>query len=104
VRWSADQVHRRILPEQHQAGDYREPSVRLVLAELDLHQDRIGHRLSSIEEAAGIRIAFLTRFGEGLLPQAGTAYQEGDTVHAMLSLDRTSEISRILAKAPAKES
>ncbi|MGJ3190214.1 potassium transporter TrkA [Paenarthrobacter nitroguajacolicus] len=104
VRWSADQVLRRILPEQHLAGDYREPSGRLVLAEVDLHPDWIGHSLNSIEAASGIRIAFLTRFGEGLLPQTGTAYQEGDTVHAMVSLDRASETSRILAKAPAKES
>ena len=36
VRWSADQVLRRILPEQHLAGDFREPSGRLVLAEVDL--------------------------------------------------------------------
>jgi len=104
VRWSADQVLRRILPEQHLAGDYREPSGRLILAEVDLHEAWIGHSLASIEAASGIRIAFLTRFGEGLLPHPGTAYQEGDTVHAMVSLDRTSEISRILAKAPAKES
>ncbi|MGP0221546.1 potassium channel family protein [Paenarthrobacter sp. NCHU4564] len=103
VRWSADQVLRRILPEQHLAGDYREPSGRLVLAEVELHEGWIGHLLSSVEAAAGIRIAFLTRFGEGVLPHPGTAYQEGDTVHAMLSLDRTAEISRILAKAPAKE-
>jgi trk system potassium uptake protein TrkA len=73
------------------------------LAEVDLHEGWIGHSLTSIEAAAGIRVAFLTRFGEGLLPQQGTAYQEGDTVHAMLSLDRTSEISRVLGKAPAKE-
>nr|WP_208381645.1 TrkA family potassium uptake protein [Paenarthrobacter ilicis] len=103
VRWSADQVLRRILPEQHLAGDYREPSGRLVLAEVDLHEAWIGHSISSIEAASGIRIAFLTRFGEGLLPQTGTSYQEGDTVHAMVSLDRTSETTRILAKAPAKE-
>jgi trk system potassium uptake protein TrkA len=103
VRWSADQVLRRILPEQHLAGDYREPSGRLVLAEVDLHDGWIGHDLASIEAAAGIRIAFLTRFGEGLLPVPGTAYQEGDTVHAMISVDRTAEISRVLAKAPAKE-
>lgn len=103
VRWSADQVLRRILPEQHLAGDYREPSGRLVLAEVDLHEAWIGHSISSIDAASGIRIAFLTRFGEGLLPQTGTSYQEGDTVHAMVSLDRTSETTRILAKAPAKE-
>jgi trk system potassium uptake protein TrkA len=104
VRWSADQVLRRILPEQHLAGDYREPSGRLVLSEVDLDQGWIGHPLTAIEAASGIRIAFLTRFGEGVLPQAGTAYQEGDTVHAMLNLDRSAEVARILSSAPAKES
>ncbi|UKA64310.1 potassium channel family protein [Arthrobacter sp. FW306-04-A] len=104
VRWSADQVLRRILPEQHLAGDYREPSGRLVLSEVDLNEGWIGHPLTAIEAASGIRIAFLTRFGEGVLPQAGTAYQEGDTVHAMLNLDRSAEVARVLAGAPAKES
>lgn len=104
VRWSADQVLRRILPEQHLAGDYREPSGRLVLSEVDLDQGWIGHPLTAIEAASGIRIAFLTRFGEGVLPQAGTAYQEGDTVHAMLNLDRSAEVARVLSSAPAKES
>lgn len=104
VRWSADQVLRRILPEQHLAGDYREPSGRLVLSEVDLDQGWIGHPLTAIEAASGIRVAFLTRFGEGVLPQAGTAYQEGDTVHAMLNLERSAEVARILSSAPAKES
>lgn len=104
VRWSADQVLRRILPEQHLAGDYREPSGRLVLLEVDLNEGWIGHPLTAIEAASGIRIAFLTRFGEGVLPQAETAYQEGDTVHAMLNLDRSAEVARVLSSAPAKES
>ncbi len=104
VRWSADQVLRRILPEQHLAGDFREPSGRLVLAELDLDAGWIGHPVSSIEKAADIRVAYLTRFGEGILPAAGTAYQDGDTVHAMLPVDRSSQVAQILAKAPAKES
>jgi trk system potassium uptake protein TrkA len=104
VRWSADQVLRRILPEQHIAGDFREPSGRLVLAEIDLNPGWIGHPIASIEKAAGIRVAYLTRFGEGVLPAAGTSYQDGDTVHAMLNVDRSSEISHILAKSPAKES
>ena len=104
VRWSADQVLRRILPEQHLAGDFRDPSGRLVLAEVDLNPDWIGHPVTSIEKAAGIRVAYLTRFGEGVLPAAGTSYQDGDTVHAMLNVDRSSEIGHILAKSPAKES
>lgn len=103
VRWSADQVLRRILPEQHMAGDFREPSGRLVLAELDIDPAWIGHPVASIEKAAGVRVAYLTRFGEGMLPTSGTSYQDGDTVHAMMRLDRSVEVSQILAKAPAKE-
>ena len=41
---------------------------------------------------------------EATLPAAGTAYQDGDTVHAMLPVDRSSQVAQILAKAPAKES
>jgi len=103
VRWSADQVLRRILPEQHMAGDFREPSGRLVLAELDIDPAWIGHPVASIEKAADVRVAYLTRFGEGMLPTSGTPYQDGDTVHAMMRLDRSVEVSQILAKAPAKE-
>ncbi len=103
VRWSADQVLRRILPEQNLAGDFREPSGRLVLAEVELHEGWIGHSLASIDKAAKIRVAYLTRFGEGILAEPDLAYQEGDTVHAMLALDRSSEVIRILSKAPAKE-
>lgn len=104
VRWSADQVLRRILPEQHLAGDFREPSGRLVLAEIDLDPGWIGRSVSSIEKAADVRIAYLTRFGEGMLPAPGTSYQDGDTVHAMMRLDRSAEVAHLLAKAPAKES
>src|SRR5438132_846220 len=85
VRWSADQVLRQILPEQHLAGDFRDPSGRLVLAEVDVNAGWIGHPVASIEKAAGIRVAYLTRFGEGILPVAGTSFQDGDTVHAMLN-------------------
>ena len=39
VRWSTDQVLRRILPEQAIRGDYREASGRLILTELPLHEE-----------------------------------------------------------------
>ena len=100
VRWSADQVLRRILPEQSINGDYRESSGRLILGELALDDAWLGRPLAQIEAAADVRICYLTRFGEGVLPGAGTRYQQGDTVHAMMRVDRTAEITRILAAAP----
>lgn len=100
VRWSADQVLRRILPEQAMSSDYREASGRLILSELQLHQDWAGQAISDIEDAAGVRVAYITRFGEGMLPTKQTSYQQGDIVHAMLRTEDINEISRTLAAPP----
>ena len=100
VRWSADQVLRRILPEQSIDGDYRETSGRLLLGELSLNDGWLGRSLKDIEAAGGVRIAYLTRFGEGMLPTDETSYQQGDIVHAMMKTTATDEIGRILASPP----
>lgn len=104
VRWSADQVLRRILPEQSINGDFRESSGRLILGELSLHKGWVGQPLSDIETATGVRVAYLTRFGEGVLPGREASYQQGDIVHAMMQVAATDDISRILSSPPAKES
>ncbi len=103
VRWSADQVLRRILPEQTINGDFRETSGRLILAELAPSDAWLGKSLRSIESATGVRIAYLTRFGEGILPTAETSYQQGDILHAMMRTTATDEITRILSAAPQEE-
>ncbi|MEV8182434.1 TrkA family potassium uptake protein [Specibacter sp. NPDC078692] len=103
VRWSADQVLRRILPETAIKGDFREPSGRLFLCELAPHPDWIGRHIAEMEQAADVRVAYLTRFGEGILPRADTSYQQGDTVHAMVASARSADVTRILAAAPVKE-
>ncbi|MEX3610127.1 TrkA family potassium uptake protein [Rothia sp. LK2588] len=103
VRWSTDQVLRRILPEQAMTGDYREASGRLMLAEIPLNDGWAGHALTEIEQAAKVRIAYITRFGEGMLPSADASYQRGDVVHAMMRTEDMAEISRILATAPKTE-
>ncbi|KQN99805.1 MULTISPECIES: potassium channel family protein [unclassified Arthrobacter] len=104
VRWSADQVLRRILPEQTINGDFRETSGRLILAELALSDAWLGRPLRGIEIASGVRIAYITRFGEGILPTPETSYQQGDILHAMMKTTATDEIGRILAAAPKEES
>ncbi|WP_125610965.1 potassium channel family protein [Specibacter cremeus] len=103
VRWSADQVLRRILPEATLSSDFREPSGRLILTEVDLHPDWIGRHISDIERAAKCRVAYLTRFGEGMLPAADTSYQQGDSVHVMLRVSDNDEVTHLLAAAPKKE-
>lgn len=103
VRWTADQVLRRLLPEQSISGDFQEASGRLQLGELTLHESWAGLRLSSIEQAAAVRVAFITRFGEGVLPGASTTYQKGDLVHAMMRVDEIDDVVRVLAQPPSAE-
>lgn len=103
VRWTADQVLRRLLPEQSISGDFQEASGRLQLGELTLHESWAGLRLSAIEKAADVRVAFITRFGEGVLPGARTTYQKGDLVHAMMRVDEIDDIVRVLAAEPSPE-
>lgn len=103
VRWSTDQVLRRLLPEQALKGDFREPSGRLMLTEIPLDDGWAGHALTSIESAAGVRIAYITRFGEGMLPRPDSAYQQGDSVHIMMRTDDVADVTRILSRPPRVE-
>nr|WP_239543772.1 TrkA family potassium uptake protein [Glutamicibacter nicotianae] len=103
VRWSTDQVLRRILPDYSMRGDFREPSGRLVLSEVALHRDWYGHLVKELEAAAGVRVAYLTRFGEGTIPENRTRLQGGDLVHVMMRLDESKDVEKILASPPAAQ-
>ncbi|MDN5756213.1 MAG: potassium channel family protein [Arthrobacter sp.] len=103
VRWSADQVLRRVLPEQGINGDFREASGRLILGEVSVHDQWYGRSLAEIEEVSGIRVAYLTRFGEGQIPRPDARLQQGDILHAMMAVASLGEIDRILSKAPTTQ-
>src|SRR5699024_9392838 len=64
VRWTADQVLRRLMPAGA-ASEYRDSSGRVSLCELDTHPGWVGRTVAEIEAATGARVAFLSRFGDG---------------------------------------
>ena len=99
VRWTADQVIRRLLPEGI-ATEWRDPSGQVVLAEVAYSPGWIGQRVTRLESAVGARVALLTRLGEGMLPHADSVVQEGDLVHLCLKADRLDDISDLLAVGP----
>lgn len=101
VRWSTDQVLRRILPDYSMRGDFREPSGRLVLTEVALHREWYGRLVKELEAAAGVRVAYLTRFGEGTIPENRTRLQGGDLIHVMMRLDQSQDVEKILASPPS---
>src|SRR4051794_11024606 len=80
VRWTAHQVLRRLLPVGA-SDEFRDASGLIQLVQLDVHEGWVGRPLRALEEASGARVAYVTRYGDGVLPTADTVLQENDTVH-----------------------
>ncbi len=99
VRWTSDQVIRRLLPEGA-AEEWRDPSGAVVLAELAYSPLWVGHRISRLETESGARVALLTRLGEGLLPHTDSVLQEGDLVHVCMTADRLDVVTAVFAAGP----
>lgn len=102
VRWTADQILRRLEP-QGAATEWRDPSGKVVLAEVDVHPAWVGRRLTEIEEVTGARIAFLTRLGDAMLPAPGTVLQEGDLVHLLIPDQSIEQVAELMAAPPGQE-
>jgi trk system potassium uptake protein TrkA len=103
VRWTADQMLRRLLPEGV-ATLWRDPTGSLVLAELSCCDDWLGEKVSALEAAADTRIVFISRLGEALLPGPGTVLQQGDVLHVMAREEDLKQITAAFARraAPGK--
>jgi trk system potassium uptake protein len=102
VRWTADQMMRRLLPSGV-ASLFRDPSGRVVLAEVPVHKGWVGHRVDRIAAAAHVRVAYITRLGEAFVPESATAYQDGDLVHIVAPEDDLARVETVLASAPLHE-
>ena len=100
VRWTADQMARRLLPVDA-TPEFRDASGSVVLAEVRVHLGWVGRRMAGLEKASSGRVAFLTRLGEGLVPGAETVYQEGDLVHLVVHENDLKAAESALAVPPA---
>ncbi|MBT2378888.1 potassium transporter TrkA [Streptomyces sp. CB00316] len=101
VRWTADQMLRRLLPSGAEPL-WRDPSGGVQLAEVHTTPSWIGHRISTLQEETGVRVAFLTRLGEAILPTSQTVLQEGDLVHVMMRTDEIAKVEETFAEGPEK--
>ncbi len=99
VRWTADQMLRRLLPSGSEEL-WRDPSGGVQLAEVHTSPDWIGHKVSRLQEETGVRVAFLTRLGEAVLPTSQTVLQEGDLVHVMMRTDEVEKVEAAFAHGP----
>jgi trk system potassium uptake protein TrkA len=102
VRWTADQVMRRLLPAGT-LSEWRDPSGFVALAEVSVSPSWIGQPVRVLEEQSGARVAMLTRLGNGILPGAGTVVQDGDLLHVMMLWDEREHVERVFASGPSEE-
>lgn len=101
VRWTADQVLRRMLP-MGATDEYRDASGQVVMAQVDVHPGWVGKPLTQLEAASGARIAYLTRYGDGVLPGPTTVLQENDVVHVLVLATDLARVERLFTRVPGE--
>ena len=99
VRWTADQVLRRLLPAGSEPH-WRDPSGSVRLMEVHVDRAWVGRTIDDMEAATEARVPFVFRLGGGLVPKRSTVFQDGDLVYAAGADARLAEVESILGAPP----
>jgi trk system potassium uptake protein TrkA len=90
---------RRLLPEGSEPL-WRDATGTIRLAEVHVAEGWIGHPLRDLEEAAGCRVAFVSRLGAGFLPGKDAVIQDGDLIYVVMRESDTSRVEGVFGKGP----
>ncbi|MGL5405304.1 MAG: potassium channel family protein [Propionibacteriaceae bacterium] len=101
VRWASDQVLQRLLPESSEPL-WRDTTGEARLIDVYVHPDWIGHSIADIEQDAHTKVAFLTRFSAGIVPEARTLLQDGDRVLIAVTSSCQEAVEAILSAPPRR--
>jgi trk system potassium uptake protein TrkA len=99
VPWSTDRLMRMLLPDGV-ASAWREPTGTIAILPLPVHEDWVGRPIRELEAATGCRVAFIVRFGTGVLPGPDTAVQAEDTVYVAAVSGTVSDVTAAAAAPP----
>jgi trk system potassium uptake protein TrkA len=102
VRWTADEMLRRLVPEGAHSA-WSDPSGHVVLADMHFDPAWVGHSVNKIEEHTGARVAFVTRYGDAVLVTGQTALQDGDILHVLVNRTDVQQVADTFAAPPAAE-
>jgi trk system potassium uptake protein TrkA len=99
VKWTADQVLRRLLPAGAEP-DFRDPSGTIRLDQLPANDIWVGQRTVKFQEQTGSRIAWIDRLGEGMLPTRESVIQEGDLLHLVMREENADRVYKVFNDGP----
>ncbi len=102
VLWATDQILRRLTPEGSRS-EWRDATGVIQLCEMHPHSHWYGRPTLLIDALTPARVAFITRLGEGLIPDVHTVLQQGDLIHVMVSEADVARTEEILASSPEGE-
>jgi trk system potassium uptake protein TrkA len=102
VPWTTDRLLD-ALTRESETTKWRDPTGTVAVAEVVLHEDWIGRPVTDLEAAVNARVAFLIRFGTGILPEPKTVIPASDQVYIVAVSGRVAEAIAIAALPPSEE-
>ncbi|WP_456299569.1 potassium channel family protein [Nocardioides mangrovicus] len=102
VKWTADQVLRRLLPAGAEP-DFRDPSGTIRVDQVLAPEAWVGHTTRSFQEQTAARIAWLDRLGEGVLPSRDSMIQENDQLHLVMREEQAADAYTAMEKGPESD-
>ncbi|CCF64406.1 putative potassium transporter [Nocardia cyriacigeorgica GUH-2] len=102
VPWTTDRFLHTLIGD---AGTttWRDPTGTVAVAQLTLHEDWYGRTVRELERTVGARVAFIIRFGQGVLPESKTVLQADDVIYVAATSGSVGEAVALAGKPPANE-
>jgi trk/ktr system potassium uptake protein len=103
VSWTTDRLMRTLLPDGV-ASAWRDPTGKVAIVQLPLHEGWVGHTVAEVEQSINARVAFIMRFGTGVLPTPKSVVQADDQVYVSALSGTISDVSNAASQAPEEGS
>jgi trk system potassium uptake protein len=102
VPWTTDRLLH-ALTQESETAKWRDPTGTVAVVEVAFHEEWVGRLATDLESATGARVAFLIRFGTGLLPEPKTVIQSGDQIYIAAISGHAAEALAIAALPPTED-
>jgi trk system potassium uptake protein len=101
VRWTADQILRRMLPEGSEP-EWRDASGLIRIEVLEAPEAWVGTKVRTLEDV-GTKVAFLTRLGEAMMAGPNLVLQDGDLLHLVVTEKDAGAVKAAVDKGPEEQ-
>ncbi|MCJ7673023.1 MAG: TrkA family potassium uptake protein [Acidimicrobiia bacterium] len=100
VKWTTDQVLRRLLPSGEAPHEWIDPSGKVSLVEYAIPTAWCGKKLAELNEAGSFWLTAVTRFGAAEVVGVDIVGQEADTLHIVANINALDALRERLDQGP----